>query len=1008
MNYSPEAIQKIDNAANLYDVLSEFVDFKRQGASFYAKCPMCHKEGKGKGLILTPAKKIYKCFNCDFKGGNPVKFLMEAQNKTYPQALEYLAEKFHVIIDEPTRFQKKSKPSKAKNAKSFRDKQLQESGLTNEDQKASVYIDEDTKSLVDIYETGTRNQYGQIEFGDDMIIWYYDLAGKPIMFQKPKANRFDHLFRIRWQNPDLHLDKEGRPIKYQSPVGSGSHIYIPELVRRAFQAKQHQKRLFIQEGEKKADKACKHGIFSIGIMGIHNIAYNKQLPYEIQLIIKTLNIKEVIFMVDGDWNSLSNTLKNGDPADQRPYSFFRAVVNFRDYFKTFTNIGIYLELYFGHILPEHNDKGIDDLLNNTLKGKEDTLLEDINAAINEKDGQGDYIQMHTITTVAESKLMELWFLDSAEKFAEHHREKLLTLTEFKINRLKWRFNKEGKLELAQPLMPEEIYWEIDEWEDRNGHKKKQSKFDPENAYNFLRNRGYARILMISGKYEFAFHENHIINIVEPWQIKDFIMDFSMEIAPKDVRNMLYRGGKMYFGPDSLSNIKFMFPEFDKPSRYNQNIYFKTKFWHVTANGIVEKSLTELDHHIWGDKINNFEAKLLTPIIDIVKITDEVLEQFKKDEEKLFWGNYKNYFFIEETKAAENCHFFQFIKNTGEFYWDKLTFDHNRQIIADNRSTSEKMETNLHLVSKMSGIGYLLHRYRNKSENKAVVGMDGKLSEVGSSNGRTGKSLVGFAISYVIPQVYIGGKNKNLTEDRFLLEEVNEKTCNLFFDDVRANFDFEFLFPLLGGRATIEKKAVGKITYPDDQTPKIYLTTNHAILGDGSSFKDRQFIMAFSDYYNDTYKPIHQFGIQFFEEWDNEQWNLFYNFMGLCLQVYLKYGLIEQPTERIEKRRLRQEIGEEFISWGDEYFCYEPDKKCQANTNNPILRKDLFDNFLERNQAFKKFYTPNAFKKKFKKWCIYNEVHFNPQRFDKMNRPGADDKSNGCEYFTVSNTDYKTE
>ena len=68
----------------------------------------------------------------------------------------------------------------------FRDRQLQSSGLTNEDQKATVFVDEDTRKIIDVFEPGTRDQYGKITCGDDMIIWYYDLDGRAVMFQKPQ------------------------------------------------------------------------------------------------------------------------------------------------------------------------------------------------------------------------------------------------------------------------------------------------------------------------------------------------------------------------------------------------------------------------------------------------------------------------------------------------------------------------------------------------------------------------------------------------------------------------------------------------------------------------------------------------------------------------------------------------------------------------------------------------------------------------------------------------------
>ena len=76
-----------------------------------------------------------------------------------------------------------------------------------------------------------------------MLIYYYDLEGKPVMYKKPKGGQYEHLYRIRRENPALHLDKTGKPIKYQSPKGSGSHLYIPEKIRLLYKHKRKIKRL---------------------------------------------------------------------------------------------------------------------------------------------------------------------------------------------------------------------------------------------------------------------------------------------------------------------------------------------------------------------------------------------------------------------------------------------------------------------------------------------------------------------------------------------------------------------------------------------------------------------------------------------------------------------------------------------------------------------------------------------------------------------------------------------
>ena len=334
------------------------------------------------------------------------------------------------------------------------------------------------------------------------------------------------------------------------------------------------KRLYLQEGEKKAWKACKHGMMSVGIMGIQNIANNGKLPYEFELIIKRCGITEVVFLLDSDWDHLNNILKPGMRVDQRPRSFYHAIKNFKEYFKTFTNQGLYLEIYFGYLLT--NEKGIDDLLAGSLKGKENDLYNDIETSLNEKEGKGKYIQFHKISTTVDLKLLELWKLHSANEFAEKYKEELIGLAEFQIGKHKWKFNEEGKLASTQPLEEDEQYWEKTIKENANGAEFVSYSFSYIDAYNFLQRRGFGRIKMGNATYIFARIQNNIIETWEPGQIKDFVVEFAYEVCPleerKKVMNMLYRGAKMYLGPDSLSHLQFIEPNFE-PTQKDSKILF---------------------------------------------------------------------------------------------------------------------------------------------------------------------------------------------------------------------------------------------------------------------------------------------------------------------------------------------------------------------------------------------------------------------------------------------------
>jgi hypothetical protein len=331
------------------------------------------------------------------------------------------------------------------------------------------------------------------------------------------------------------------------------------------------------------------------------------------------------------------------------------------------------------------------------------------------------------------------------------------------------------------------------------------------------------------------------------------------------------------------------------------------------------------------------------------------------------------------------------------------------------------DINTHLLAKLTALGYMVHSYRDPAVAKAVIGMDGRLSEVGASNGRSGKSLFGTALEQIMPTVYIGAKAKKLTDDQFLFEEVTEKTECVFLDDVRANLDFEFFFPAITGKMKVNAKGVGRWTIPRDKTPKFYISTNHAISGDSSSFRDRQFCIAFSDYYNDHHKPVNDFGMLFFEEWDQEQWNLFYNLIATSLKLYFQYGLVEAPGRDLELRRLRQQMGEEFLTWAEEYFSEGKEQNengedfVGGHLGQRVARQELFQDFLSKHTRAIRYYSATKFGKAIRWYCKYKGLHFNPHKPNKHGKNiedflrdnpgeifiGQPDKVAGVEYFTVS-------
>ncbi len=97
---SKETKDKIIDAARIEEVVGDFVDLKKRGTSLIGNCPF-HNE-KTPSFYVSVSKGIYKCFGCG-AGGDSLKFVMEHEKYSYPEALRYLANKYSIEVEEVER-----------------------------------------------------------------------------------------------------------------------------------------------------------------------------------------------------------------------------------------------------------------------------------------------------------------------------------------------------------------------------------------------------------------------------------------------------------------------------------------------------------------------------------------------------------------------------------------------------------------------------------------------------------------------------------------------------------------------------------------------------------------------------------------------------------------------------------------------------------------------------------------------------------------------------------------
>ncbi len=92
-----ETIERIMAAADIVDVVKEFVTLRRSGANYKGLCPF-HEE-RTPSFVVSPSKQLCKCFSCG-KGGNVVHFIMEHEQLTYPEALRWLGRRYGIEVAE--------------------------------------------------------------------------------------------------------------------------------------------------------------------------------------------------------------------------------------------------------------------------------------------------------------------------------------------------------------------------------------------------------------------------------------------------------------------------------------------------------------------------------------------------------------------------------------------------------------------------------------------------------------------------------------------------------------------------------------------------------------------------------------------------------------------------------------------------------------------------------------------------------------------------------------------
>lgn len=244
----------------------------------------------------------------------------------------------------------------------------------------------------------------------------------------------------------------------------------------------------------------------------------------------------------------------------------------------------------------------------------------------------------------------------------------------------------------------------------------------------------------------------------------------------------------------------------------------------------------------------------------------------------------------------------------------------------------------------SAVGYLLHSYKNKAKNKAIILNDAIISD--NPDGGSGKGLFCIGISHI--KKVDGLNGKKLDSNKAFDKQTVRMDCQvLVYEDVKKNFDFEDMFSDITEGLTIEYKNQPAVKLPVEKSPKMVITTNYTIGGIGGSHERRKFEIEFTDFFKHKYSPYDHFGRMMFDDWTTQDWNEFDNYMIKCLMVFLKHGLIECDFDNIDVKKFIRSVGTEFYEWTKNHDFIEYGVR--------VKKSELWNSFFEDYPDSKKYY-----------------------------------------------------
>jgi len=359
MYISQTTIDRVFESVQIEEVIGDFLELKKSGSSYKAKSPFTDE--KTPSFMVSPVKNIYKCFSSG-KGGNAVSFLMDAQNMTYPEAIEYLAEKYNIEVEADQPDPKREATLKKKHKLTDFNK------IVAEYFHKQLYLPENSLALEYVnqrFEKQTIDQW-QIGFAPKNFTRFYEGAKKKgfddafllssgLVKQSQKNGKTYDFFQNRiifpvWDHQGNIISFSGRAMpgaakeqaKYINLSETTAYNKSNVLYGLNFAIKNIAKTKIAVLVEGNPDCIRLH---EIGIVNV--VAPSGTALADGQIILLNRFADKIILLYDGDDAGQKALIKNGKllvkkglipyaavlPADEDPDSFFKSIAFYNKWIK---------------------------------------------------------------------------------------------------------------------------------------------------------------------------------------------------------------------------------------------------------------------------------------------------------------------------------------------------------------------------------------------------------------------------------------------------------------------------------------------------------------------------------------------------------------------------------------------------------------------------------------------------------------------------------------------------